>query len=282
MHDDSPTRRAAEASETPVGFPDARTFCYREDGDAPMRLHVVAPAGGLAGERRPGLVFFFGGGWTRGTPADAIVWARAASAQGFVGVVPDYRTHSRFGTSPLAAVADARAALRWVQDHADALGLDTDRIAVGGNSAGGHVALWTAIPALPPGSSPAETPHRPPAALILISAVSDTSFSTGYTPARFGTHADALSPVHRITGVMPPVLAFHGDADETVPFGQATALRDRLVTLGGHCELVIVPDGSHNFTLQQPAWEARCRDQIWGFLRRMPATRCASRCRLSC
>ena len=60
-----------------------------------------------------------------------------------------------------------------------------------------------------------------PAALILFSTVSDTSLATGYTPQRFGEHTTALSPVHQLDAKMPPVLAFHGDADKTVPLGQA-------------------------------------------------------------
>ncbi len=251
---------------TPAGFADARACRYRDDPASPMVLYVVAPAGGMASDRRPALVFFFGGGWTRGTPEDAMVWARAAAARGWVGIVPDYRTMDRFKTSPLASVADGRAALRWVQDHAAELGLDPAAIVVGGNSAGGHVALWTALPETPPGSSPAEAPHRPPAALVLISAVSDTSARTGYTPVRFGEHADALSPVHRLVGAMPPALVFHGDADETVPFRQSVALHERLVALGNPCELVTVPGGQHNFTLQGPHGPDWVTTRIWSFL----------------
>jgi acetyl esterase len=167
-----------------------------------------------------------------------------------------------------ARVADSRAALRWVQDHASELGLDSARIVVGGNSAGGHVALWTAITRTPPGSDEREAPRAKPAALILFSTVSDTSKETGYTPQRFGEQALALSPVHRLDAKMPPVLAFHGDADKIVPLRQATALRDKLLAGGNACELHIVPGGGHNFGNDVPEWREKSRELIIAFLRK--------------
>ncbi len=259
--------RAAPAAPeaTPTELPGAESFVYR-DGPQPMRLFVVKPAGWKAGDKRPALVFFFGGGWTTGTPASSVFWAKFAAELGLVGIAPDYRTKGRFDTPPQAAVADARAALHWVQVHAAELGLDPARIAVGGNSAGGHVALWTAITSAPPGSSPGESPRAKPAALILFSAVSDTSAATGYTPQRFGADTTTLSPVHQLDAVMPPVLAFHGDADKTVPLRQALALRDRLNATGNTCELHIVPGGGHNFGNDVPEWQQKSRDLIRDFL----------------
>ena len=238
---------------TPTEFPGAETFIYR-DGSTPMRLFVVKPAGWQATDKRPALMFFFGGGWTTGTPANSIFWAKFAADLGMVGIAPDYRTKGRHDVSPLFSVADSRAALRWVQDHAAELGLDPARIAVGGNSAGGHVALWTAIAATPPGSDPAEAPRSKPAALILFSTVSDTSTETGYTPKRFGEHALALSPVHQLDAKMPPVLAFHGDAD-------------KLAAAANSCELHIVPGGGHNFGNDVPEWREKSRDLMIKFLK---------------
>ncbi len=253
---------------TPTEFPGAETFIYREAKPEPQRLFVIKPAGWKADDRRPALMFFFGGGWTTGTPASSIFWARFAADLGLVGIAPDYRTKGRNDASPLASVADSRAALHWVQAHAAGLGLDPARIAVGGNSAGGHVALWTAIIHPPPGSAAEESPRLKPAALILFSAVSDTSIETGYTPQRFGEHTTALSPVHQLDLQMPPMLAFHGDADKTVPLRQAVALRDRLHATGNVCELHIVPGGGHNFGHDVPEWREKSRELMIGFLKK--------------
>jgi acetyl esterase len=259
---------AAQPPATPTSLPGAETHFYRTGVPAPMRLFVFKPAGWTAQDKRPALIHFFGGGWTTGTPANSVGWAKIAAQLGFVGIAPDYRTKSRHDTSPLASVADARAALHWVQVHASELGLDPKKIVVGGNSAGGHVALWTAITPNPPGSDEAEAPLHKPAALFITSAVSDTSTKTGYTPKRFGVDTLALSPVHQLDAKMPPVLAFHGDVDTTVPLAQSLAIRDKLVAAGNTCELHIVPGGGHNYGGDVPEWQEKTRALLNDFLRR--------------
>lgn len=261
------TKKAARPPETtPVTLPGAETRVFRELAPEPLRLHVMKPKDWKAGDRRPALVWFFGGGWTRGTPANAIGFAKWAADLGLVGVAPDYRVKDRFGTSPLESVADARAAVRWVQDHAAELGVDPRRVVVGGNSAGGHVALWTAIAHTPPGSAEGEAPKHKPVALLLTSAVSDTSKLKGYTPARFGENAEALSPVHQLDAKMPPMLVFHGDADTTVPQAQSLALRDKLLATGNSVEFISVPGGSHNFGGDLPEWKEKTRTLMAEFL----------------
>ena len=249
----------------PLSFPGAETTVYRTIGTAELRLHVFKPKDWTAADHRTGFVFFFGGGWQRGTTANSSSWAKWASGLGMVGVAPDYRTHDRFGTTPLECVADARAAYAWVLAHAKELAIDPARIVVGGGSAGGHLALWTGITHTPPGSDPAFVPSPKPAALILISAVSDTSPDKGYTPSRFGSDALALSPIDQLDAKMPPVLAFHGDADTTVPQRQSLALRDKLLASGNTCEFVSVPGGVHAFT-GMPGWQEKTRNLIAGFL----------------
>lgn len=257
---------AATPETTPTEFPGAETFVYRDDSPEPRRLFIVKPADWKAGDRRAAIIFFFGGGWTTGTPSNSIGWARTAAELGLIGIAPDYRTKGRNDTSPLASVADSRAAMHWVQEHAAELGLDPARIAVGGNSSGGHVALWTAITHAPPGSAEEESPRLKPAVLILFSTISDTSLDTGYTPQRFGENTIALSPIHQLDAKMPPVLAFHGDADKTVPLRQAFALRDQLVATGNVCDLHIVPGGGHNFGNDVPEWNEKSRQLVIDFL----------------
>jgi len=261
-------KKDSAAETTPVSLPGAETFVYREGTPDPMRLHVVKPKDWKASDKRPALIWFFGGGWTKGSPERSISWARNAAKLGMVGIAPDYRTKNRFNTSPLEAVADGRAALRWVEDHAAELGIDPNRIVVCGGSAGGHVALWTAIEATPPGSDPNEAPKIKPVALVLQCPVSDTSVLKGYTPKRFGENAEALSPVSRLDAKMPPTLLFHGDADKTVPYEQSVALNKKLVELGNEVEFITVPGGSHGFVSETPGWKDKSKQLIIEFLKK--------------
>jgi acetyl esterase len=185
-----------------------------------------------------------------------------------VGIAVDYRVKNRHGTDASACVADARAALHWVQTHAAELGIDPARVVVSGSSAGGHLALWTAIAKTPWGSDPTEAPLHKPAALILISAAADTSEVTGQRAERFAGHGGELSATQNLDAKMPPVLMFHGDADTVVPYKYAVALDATLRETGNDCTFVTIPDGGHNLNSTEGARERIVADSR-AFLERL-------------
>ncbi len=250
---------AGAAVTTPETLPDAQTFVFRPADPHPVRLHVFKPKDWNKNDRRPAFVWFFGGGFVRGTPLQSAGWARRAASLGFVGVAPDYRTVERWpDTNATATVADARAAVRWVQDHAEELGIDPTRVVVGGSSAGGHLALWTAITATPPGLDPGEAPLHRPVALLLTSPAADTSTTSGLRADRFGkVNLDAFSPLQNLDTKMPPVLLIHGNADPTVPYDHAVALHRALTANGNRCDFITVPGGTHRFSSEIPEWRAK-------------------------
>jgi acetyl esterase/lipase len=126
--------------------------------------------------------------------------------------------------------------------------------------------LWTAIEHTPPGSATNEAPRAKPYAIILVSPVSDTSTTTGYTPKHFGDNTEALSPAHQLDARMPPVLVFHGDADVTVTNRQSIVLQEKLLAGSNVCQLVNVPGGGHGFQTQLPEWKDKARAIITEFL----------------
>jgi acetyl esterase len=241
---------AARSKEvTPLSLPGSEAFVFRRVGDLELRLHVVKPAGWAKENRRPVLVAFFGGGWNNGTPERSLGWAKWAAMHGLVGVAPDYRTRDRLGGTPENCVADARAAVRWVQEHAAELGVDPAKVIALGSSAGGHVAAWTAIPSAGPGKDD-PAPPQVPAALVLLNPVSDTT-ATGYGgPKRFGgdaARARACSVPDQMPKQMPPTIIFHATGDTTVPYANSVALRDKLVGNGNSCELVTFEGLGHAY-----------------------------------
>jgi acetyl esterase len=259
----SPASRVA----TPLILPGAETFIYHDVPPDPMRLHVFKPKDWQPTDRRPAWIHFFGGGFVNGTPLQSAGHGRNAARLGLVGVAVDYRVKNRHGTNATACVADARAALHWVQTHAAELGVDPLRVVVSGSSAGGHLALWTAITKTPWGSDPGKAPLHQPAALILISAAADTSESGGQRSDRFSGHGLDLSPQHQLDARMPPVLMFHGDADTVVPHRYAVALDAKLRETGNDCEFVTIPGGGHH--LSNPEWKAMMADRFKVFLERL-------------
>jgi acetyl esterase/lipase len=235
---------------TPLTLPGAESSIFKKVGDVELRLHVVKPKDWKASDKRACLVTFFGGGWSSGTPAKSITYAKWAAKYGLVGVAPDYRTRKRFDAKPEDCVADGRAAVRWIQDHAAELGIDPSKIVVQGSSAGGHVAAWTAIPD-PVTSETTSDPMPNPAlaGLILLWPVTDTGANGYGGPKRFGNdeaRANNLSVTGRMPARMPPTLVFHGTADKTVKFENSQAFTDKMKANGNSCELVVFPDAPHS------------------------------------
>jgi acetyl esterase len=251
---------------TPTSLPGTEAHLYR-DGETPVRLFVAKPEGWKAGDRRPAYLFFFGGGFIRGTPERSIGTARMLTKHGFVGIAPDYRTRERFGTNGVACIADARKALQWVQDHADELGIDPTKIVVGGSSAGGSLALWTAINASPEGVPAVEAPRVKPAGLVLFSAPTDVG--TSRRAYLFTDDPMPYSPLQNLDASTPPVLAFHGDADPTVGYEDAVKLEARLKELGCSITLVTVPGGNHGFRTQFPEWKTKSDEMVVEFVRHL-------------
>lgn len=110
--------------------------------DIPVLLFNSAPSK----KKRPGLLHIHGGGYVDGANGKfGILAQRIAAACDCVIVSPDYRLapETRFPGS----LEDNYAALRWMNENAEALGIDSDHIAVGGESAGGGHAATLAIAA---------------------------------------------------------------------------------------------------------------------------------------
>ena len=244
-------RKVNETNEvTPLTLPDAETFIFKKVGDTEIRLHVVKPNDWKTSDRRPCLVAFFGGGWISGTPAKSIRTAKWAAEYGLVGVAPDYRTRTRFEAKPEDCVADGRAAVRWIQDHAKDLGIDPAKIVVQGSSAGGHVAAWTAIPdPVSPELASDPVPSPVPMGLILLWPVTDTGTNGYGGPRRFGddeARANNLSVTGRMPTKMPPTLVFHGTADATVKYANTEEFLAKMKTNGNECELISFLGAPHS------------------------------------
>jgi acetyl esterase len=258
-----------EAKRLPSGL--ARVVkTYKDTAQGPLVLHLYRTQGAV-NPSAPAVVFFSGGGWTKNNLTQFSLHARDLATRGLVAIVCDYRVASRHGTDPWAAVRDARSALRWVRAHAAELGLDPNRIAAGGGSAGAHLALGCALFTGQDEASDDLSLSPRPDALLLFGPVIDTS-EVGYGHARLGERWAELHPHAHVASAalpLPPLLLQVGTADPVVPMSSVEALAALWRERGGRFDLVPYEGQAHgffNYRAQAPDLYERTQAQAVRFL----------------
>lgn len=209
-----------------------------------------------AGERRPGIVFLHGGGWQSGHPYMLVHHARELAANGYVTATISYR-FSAEARWP-AALEDAKCAVRWMRAHASEIGLDPDRIAVAGGSAGGHLAAMVALtPGHFEGTGGWETFSSDVQAAVLYNPALDLR-SEGLVrldavQAFLGDTSEVLlseaSPITYVTPACPPVLTRVGDEDVFTTAQMCESFHRELDAQGVPNRLESVPGKGHGIPL---------------------------------
>lgn len=224
-----------------------RSVIYKPVNGIELKMDVFEPREFKATDRRPAIVFLFGGGWNGGSTRQFYQQARAMAEQGMMAFSADYRVGSRNHTSPFECVKDGKSAVRWIREHAAKLWIDPDRIVAAGGSAGGHVAACTAVIAGHEEFAEKTTISSVPNAVILFNPVLDTT-DKGYGAKKFKPEQQTdLSPCHHVhTGIVPMIL-FHGTADKTVPFENAERFARLMKEAGNVCVLVPFVGKDHGF-----------------------------------
>jgi len=225
---------------------------YKHTAERDLRLFVEKPPGWQAADRRPAILFFFGGGWVAGSPAQFAPERTYFAARGLVAICVGYRTIPKGDSGPPAVCcADAKSAVRYVRAHAAELGIDPHRIAAAGGSAGGHLAAVTAlVPGLDDPKDDLTVSCRPDA-LVLFNPVFDNS-PGNYGHERIGARFKEFSPAQNITSNAPPAIVFFGTEDKFVPVATAKAFQAGMDHCGVRCTTIFYPGQAHGFFNQEP------------------------------
>ena len=229
-------------------------------GGRDLLCDVYRPPGDVSGA--PAVVLVHGGSWRQGDRSQLRGYGILLGRAGYVCVAPEYRL---LGEAPWpAAIEDVKAAIRWVRASAPSLGVDPNRIAIEGNSAGAHLALLAAgTPGLASleGTGGHEGVSSAVAAVAAIYAptlffADGSARESGGLPfmvlAEQGDDAAAAlaSPVRQVSAGYPPTFLAHGTTDTTVPVSASVRMYEALVAAGVPVELHLYAEQPHAFDAQ--------------------------------
>jgi acetyl esterase/lipase len=247
-------------------------------GDDPaQRLELFLPTDpvfdpAVSGRALPVVMFIHGGGWVSGDPHDYRFIARALAPAGHAVVLAGYRLDSA-GRYP-AMLEDGAAVLRWIADHAQALGCDATRIVLMGHSAGAYNAVmlgldprWLAASGL--------APQAICGVIGLAGPYDFLPFDNVSTIATFGHAPDPAQtqPIAHVRGDAPPLLLIHGAQDRRVYPRNSLSLARAMAGCGGSSETHVIDGIGHEGLIMRFARpfsrDRRPLDQVFDFLARV-------------
>ncbi len=228
------------------GFEPDEQLVYKTVGTKELKLHVFNPENHTSADKRPAIVFFFGGGWAGGSPTQFHPQCEYLASRGMVAMSAEYRVKSRDGTTPRECVKDGKSAIRWVRAHASELGIDPDQIIAGGGSAGGHVAAATGTTSAFEEDGEDRSISSCPDALVLFNPVYDNG-PTGWGGDTVQDYWEQISPMHNINEKTPPTVVFLGTEDALIPVATAQEYKRLMEQKGRRCDLHLYEGQGHGF-----------------------------------
>lgn len=240
----------------PLSAGQLRDLEFSRPGGVPLTLDASIPA---SPRPQPAVLLVHGGGWEAGDKRTYInPWFVTLTRAGLAWFSIDYRLGPAHKHP--AAVEDIEAAVRFLRANAKKFNIDPRRIAVMGESAGGHLAMLAAL----------RGRVRVAAAVSFYGIHDLDSWARqrggelpmnirGYLPDTApGTLKDA-SPSTYIGRRNPPVLFVHGTADKGVPWQQSSEICDRMKRAGAVCDVFLIPGAPHGVE----NWEKDPAFQTW-------------------
>ncbi|WP_239615317.1 sugar-binding protein [Cohnella mopanensis] len=204
------------------------------DTEEALKLDLYTPTNDN-NKMRPIFIFIHGGGYKEGSKADGATISTELAKRGYVVLSMNYRLKK----DPLSNITqtlsddyeDIRDVIGWINNNAATYGLDAGHLAIGGDSAGGHLSINFAN-------------------AYLKSDPSIVKSIFGIVDLYGGSLDDNVQP-H-----LPPVLIVHGTIDTLIPYQQSLELSDSLARNGIYHNLFTMEGAGHDYK------NAKYKDEI--------------------
>ncbi len=234
---------AQEVAKSEKGETIEDSFVYKKVGERELRIDWTRPSDWKASDSSAAVVFFHGGGWTGGKPGQFAVHSVELAKRGVTCFRVEYRLIPKGDKGPpVHAVEDVSDAFRFIRGGAKKFGIDPDRIAAGGGSAGGHLAAYLGMM----DDKKVDGVSRKPNALCLFNPVYDNGPGQ-WGHGRVGENYRDYSPAHNITDDDPPTMVVLGTNDSLVPVATAERFRDEMKKHAVESRLHLYEGATHGF-----------------------------------
>lgn len=241
---------------------------YAQYGDTERRLQIILPQ--RAGYKFPLIVFVQGSAWRKQDLYGAIPNLCQIAAKGYVIASVEIRD-TDIAPFP-AAVEDVKCAIRYMRKHAEEYGIDSNRVAVWGDSSGGHLALMTGLTIGEYDNGLYSEQTDEVSAVIDYYGVSDLLTLGKYNDILDHDAADSpeglfiggkvkehvelakqASPLHQnLDKRLPPFLIIHGDSDTIVHVNQSIEMYKALQEHGQKVLFYKVVGADHGIGVWNP------------------------------
>lgn len=226
-------------------FTPDETVVYKTVEGTPLELHIFYPDSQKPAQPSPAIVFFHGGGFSKGSPKAFYYACDYLASRGMVAISAQYRLGDQ-----LKCLMDAKSAMRYVVKKAAEFGIDPDKIAAGGGSAGGHLAANIATSTVINEATDDTSISTVPKALVLFNPIASRGNHLKWAPeiAADFNYFEAMGPE------MPPTLAMWGSEDKFITVEKMNAFQKKLTDAGVRCEIEIYQDQKHSWFDNSKEW----------------------------
>jgi len=242
---------------------------YKTIDTTKLKVDIFYSSPSIQKKNKTAIVFFHGGGWAYGTPSEFFTTCERYARMGMVTFSVDYRLAILNGEvpnpaiSPIECLMDAKSAMRWVRENAAKFGIDPNKIVVSGQSAGGHLALATAmIDEYNEKSDNLSISCSPNAVLLFSACVNTVEGWCDRLLAERRTRIWSISPFHHVRKGLPPMIEFHGIDDEQVPKWTVQFFESEMKKEGNYFEQHMYQGRKHYLGDGNPKYSRYYDDEI--------------------